>query len=138
MTNDARASRHQRFWSNFSEDMKRASNHGARGVWRKLAGDLEIFPQEPDRGLVLSDPQLLPASTACMKGHTRSVIGVLVLPDGLGLLSWSSDNTLRTWGMDGKGTECWICPTGPITDVMLLGDERIVALSDKHVHVLHR
>ncbi len=218
MIRETEINRHVRFWFNYSEDMKTASQHGAETAWRTLAADLAIFSATSRNALVEPRPELLAASISCMKGHSSgvsgalllpegkgvlswsddgtlrtwdmdgsecstfkghsgsvsgalllpdgkgllswsndgtlrtwnldgterrifkghsgSVSGALLLPDGKGVLSWGQDGTLRTWNLDGRGIDCWICPTGPISEVLLATNDLLVVMSQEHVHIL--
>jgi WD40 repeat protein len=63
-----------------------------------------------------------------LEGHTGSVLGALLLPDGR-ILSWSVDKTLRLWSPDGAPQATLEGHTGWVVGALLLPDARILSWS---------
>jgi WD40 repeat protein len=94
--------RHLRFWNNYSDKLFRAAVEGFDWSWLQMMHDVGLIETQTDIRLVSPNPQILPDSLATLRGHEDSVSGALLLPNGAGFLSWSSDRTLRLWDSAGE------------------------------------
>ena len=68
---------------------------------------------------------------AVFEGHTNSVIGALVLPDGR-FLSWSDDHTLRLWDDTGRPLAALEGHTDLVYGALALPDGRFLSWSWDH------
>lgn len=67
---------------------------------------------------------------AVMEGHTSSIYGALILPDGR-ILSWSNDHVLRLWdGRTGAALAVMEGHTKWIVDVQVLPNSRILSWAE--------
>jgi WD40 repeat protein len=64
------------------------------------------------------------------EGHTGSVNGALLLPDGRRALSWSYDNTLRLWDLLGQREVQRYIGDDPISAVVFSRERRLIVAGD--------
>ena len=124
-----------RLWSAQGEAFGVLAGHTDSVVGALALADGRLLSWSRDGTLRLWSAQEGEASGVFF-GHTRSVEGALALTDGR-LLSWSRDGTLRLWSNLGAPLELWGTPMGPITKVVLLADQRTLAvLLGRYVFIL--